>query len=598
MNNRHPHSADAATLVSIDRKRRHAILGMGLLQGVIVWALINALSHLDGASTLLWALLYAAWTLPLAWYLTEGIEVLPTRRRFAIVAGFGLIAALLGAYNIWVWEGRGDIFPDQFPHLLGCAVLGFTALPLIAHARRGPGLGLSWHYPDLFQTAWRNAVMMAVAAALTGVFWIVLWAGAMMMSSIGLPLMTDLITRPLFALPATTLAVSAAFVLALTRGEFIVSLRRFWLSMNQIFLPLLLLFAVMWVVAVPFTGLAPLLDTQYTAMAMLWFTALAIKFANTARQDGLGAPPYTPLLRRILVIAWLALPVIVAIGGWAMYQRIAQHGWTQDRVWGAFVLALAACYVLGYAASVRQGRRSWLWSVDHTNIAVAVLMCLGLLALLTPLADARRIAVASQIDRLEHAAVAEKDFDYGYLARESGRYGRQALQRLADDAHRPQIAAAARDALSSKSRTAPSDEQPMLTDAQALKKWRVLPDGAVLEPSTAAALLAWLHAKERNSDETLCLRAIIQCELWPVDLDNDGNRELVLISGTDSWSQALVLESTDKTGALRLEGRIAGIDRNWLDAIAQNRTVLAPPRWREIEKDGLRLRVDPVPPNR
>lgn len=138
------------------------------------------------------------------------------------------------------------------------------------------------------------------------------------------------------------LVVAATVALGIARAAMTETIRRFWLSIAAWLLPFVLFFGVVWVLAVPLTSLAPLLKTQSAALMLLWFPALAVKFANCAYQDGGVVWPYPRWLGRVTQAAWLSLLPIVAIAWWALGQRVAQYGWSEQRLWAGLVALLGA----------------------------------------------------------------------------------------------------------------------------------------------------------------------------------------------------------------------------------------------------------------
>lgn len=582
--------------------RRMAIIG--LVQGLVLLALYESATRTAWLSTqapLLLALLYATIALPFAWYLTEDVDGLSPRRRRMTVLVLSVGLALLGACEGWVGaNAEGEARPGVT--MLACLALGFVGLPLLVHAERRGRWAWRWNYALLFQTTWRNAMMLAVAALLTNILWGVLFAGAALMSSIGIDQVLSLTLQPGFFMPVTALVFGCAMALALSRADTIVALRRFWLSMNQAFVPLVLLFAVMWTIALPFTGVEPLLKTRQAGFALLWFAALAVNFANAARQDGLSAPPFSPWLRRTLSLAWLTMLVVVGVAGMAIYQRIAQYGWSADRVWGVFVLMMAAGYALGYSLSAWTGPplrpRGWMWSIDQTNVVMALVLCAGLIALSSPFADARRIAVASQVDRLLRGDTPIEKFDFRYLKSESGLYGRNALQSLADGVPgHPQSARLATLARASMAGTLPDRNRilpPDPSDEDLRRRWQMLPEGAPAQPALVDALLAYIHALKTTSDETKCLDSDTHCSVWMADLDGDAVEEVVLVIDRGWVRSATIYRWQPTTRQLTRVGKITPITPEWIAALRQGQATLAVSRWRDIEAGGSRVRIVPV----
>lgn len=522
------------------------LLLVGALQGWALWGLWKARElkvwpALDPASER--ALLYVALALPLAFYFTQNIAELTRSRRVRILLGIGLVFALLGGYSGWaeniavnlsdsIWR----IPPARPSDLFAGGILGFVALPLLMHFGRGTR---NWSYHALFETAWRNALMTASSGAMVGVFWIVLFAGAMLMKSIGIDFVFDLIEKPIFSIPATGIAFGAAFALGLTRAEMIVTLRRFWLSVSMWLLPLLLGFAVVWVVALPFTGLDLLFKTHSAGFILLWFLTLSINFANAAYQDGSVEAPYGRWLSRALEFAWLALLVIAVVAGWALKLRVDQYGWTEERVWAAFVLAMTSFHTIGYGVSLRC-RSGWLADIGRTNIVGALILSLGLLLLLSPVADARKIAVRSQMSRLLNGVTPTDKIDYAYLRWEAGRYGAEALNTLAAGiAHkdRETIAAKATQTLAKKQRYGDETGAGALTTEQIRQRLHVLPPAETLSDALIKTIQSASEGRYHASNwqEQRCLATDAECLVWMIDLNGDGLKEAVVIIEKPDW---------------------------------------------------------------
>ena len=586
------------------------LLLVGALQGWALWGLWKARElkvwpALDPLSER--ALLYVALALPLAFYFTQNLAGLPRARRIRILLGIGAAFALLGGYSGWAEDFAVNLSdsiwripPARPSDLLAAGILGFVVIPLLAHFDR---TARRWPYHSLFETAWRNALMTASSAAMVGVFWIVLFAGAMLMKSIGLNFVFDLIEKPIFSIPATGIAFGAAFALGLARVEMIVTLRRFWLSVSMWLLPLLLGFAVVWVVALPFTGLDLLFKTHSAGLILLWFLALSINFANAAYQDGTNDAPYGRWLSRILEFAWLALLVIAMVAGWALKLRVDQYGWTEERVWAAFVLVMTTFHTVGYAVSLRR-RHGWLSDIGRTNIAGALILSLGLTFLLSPIADARKIAVSSQVSRLLNGVTPVDKIDYAYLRWEAGRYGRDALERLAagiEHKDREMIAAKATQTLAQKQRYGNETGAAALTVEQVRQRLRVLPPGETLSDALIATLQSASEPEVRSSNwqERRCLATDVECIVWMIDLDSDGLKEAVVIITKPTWQTGTAIfyrQST--TGQFKYGGTLnlaQGADpkqrEKYLADIEAGKFEVVAPRFNDLVIGGRRVNV-------
>jgi hypothetical protein len=522
----------------------------GTVQGWVLWWLWRAYEHKVWPATepmLLTGLLYAALAVPLVIYCSLNVERLPAAVRRAAV--------------------------------LGCVSLGLLCGFDVA-ARR-------WRYERLFHYAWRNGILLFTAWVMVGIVWAVLFAGAGLMSLIGVTWVMEMIRKPVFIFPVTGLVAAGAFALGLARAGMTETIRRYTLSIAAWLLPLVLFFAVLWVLALPFTGLEPLFKTRSAAFLMLAFTALAVLFANCAYQDGEQERPYPLWLSRATKAAWLVLLAVVAIAWWALGQRIAQHGWSEDRLWAALVATLAAVYALGYALSWLR-RERWMHAMAPTNIIAALLLCAGLLALLSPLAQVRQLAVQLHLAHVQ-AREGQQEPDWDYLRWDSGRHGRAALQAMAAGQGVPAGQAWAQQATRLLAQTSRYDSQPEknMSAQDVARQFDVHPRGRSLPPG----FVALVQGKAPGWEVRRCLKAAQACPVWLGDLNGDGQDELLLFHG--GWSGSVFLpagEGWRQAGSFATRGA-----RGVLDPAALDGAQVVAPQWQDLQVQGQRLRLQVTP---
>lgn len=176
-------------------------------------------------------------------------------------------------------------------------------------------------------------------------------------------------------------------------------------------------------------------------------------------------------------------------------------------------------------------------SITHANVLAALIMCTGIVLLLSPIVDAHRLSTNSQISRLNAGKVKVADFDTFALTQQ-GRFGHDALQNLSrqKDANgkATQLALRAHESIESAQRniayawTNESDESPV---ADLRERLDLYPKGTSLPDNFLSFLKtdvrAWENWTRRNScfdqgDKSL------RCSLLQVDLNRDGQPEMVL----------------------------------------------------------------------
>ena len=220
-------------------------------------------------------------------------------------------------------------------------------------------------------------------------------------------------------------------------------------------MPLMALLTAAFLVALLFTGLKPIWAYIGSSGMLLGAAATLIILINATYQDG-QADTQAPFVLRWAArgTALLVTPLLV-LAGIGIFLRIGQHGLTADRIVSLACLVIGVCYALGYAiAAVRPG--PWMKPLERTNVYTAFVTLAVILALFTPIADPARISVGDQVSRLEHGKIAPDKFDYEFLRFKSGRYGRDALARLAvktSGPHAAAIAARAKATLAENSRS-------------------------------------------------------------------------------------------------------------------------------------------------
>ena len=298
---------------------------------------------------------------------------------------------------------------------------------------------------------------LVLAAAFVLALWLLLVLGAELFALIGLKVVRELIRKDWFGFPITAAAFAVAVHITDVRSQMVGGARTLALTLLSWLAPVLAGFAAAFLVAVPFTGLAPLFATRSATGTMLAVCAALVILVNAAYQDGEqpGFPPAA--LKWSARLAGVVLAPLVAIAAYGLALRIGQYGLSPSRIYVAAALLVAAAYAGGYLwAALSRG--PWMKRLELTNWLTAHLAVVVLLLVFSPLLDPARLSVGDQMRRLEHGAVSAKDFDYGFLHFGSGRWGRAELARLAagqSAGSDPSVAEAASAELTRETRWAP-----------------------------------------------------------------------------------------------------------------------------------------------
>jgi hypothetical protein len=161
----------------------------------------------------------------------------------------------------------------------------------------------------------------------------------------------------------------------------------------------------------------------------------------------------------------------------------------------------------------------------RVNIATAFVVLAVLLGLFTPIADPARIAVNSQVARLRSGAVSPGAFDFNYLRADGGRYGRAALAELSTGDFGKATAAIHDMAKQAIAGTYVQGGAPVKVDLA--RNITVYPDTRAL-PRTFVAQ----NWNKTPGEVVSCLTTVgAKCDAFFVDLDGDGNEEVILAYG-------------------------------------------------------------------
>lgn len=568
-----------------------ARLAVGLLQGGALWFLERAFNAKSWPATdgLLFAPLQAvALLVPIAVLLGLGNLRPRTLAIWTVVAT--ALCVGLATYDIFR-DPTGGTTVDRIvlsPKLwLALGAVLFITHSLIESGNADRKLVAS--YARYFDVSWKLAVQLALAAGFVGVFWAVLLLGGELFRLIKIEFLTELIWRPWFSIPVTTLVFAYAIHLTDVRADLVRGARTLSLTLLSWLLPVLTLLTVAFLSALPFTGLEPLWSTRSATFILLAAAVALVFLINNAYQDGGPERQVTAVVRYSGTIAAFTLVPLVALAAYGLSLRVDQYGWTPDRIIVLACIVVAACCALGYAlAAVLRG--PWLRSIEPTNILAVLIVLAALLALTTPIADPARLSVADQVARLESGKTSVDQFDFAFLRFESGRYGEQALERLKTKRDGPdaaRISQKANEVLDWRHRGGQDRHRmaPIATPSSRVANITVLspsrqplPDGFVQKNWTRSFMLP------------PCLNADAKCEAILVDLDGDGAPEILLFTAPAGVAAAFKLAAD---GNWRFLGSVtnshcAGVRV----ALRAGKFETAAPLLKELDVAGTRVRIN------
>lgn len=570
---------------------------VGLLQGLALLLMYEAVEHKQWPATdgLVFApLLFAATFVPMLVISSLDHLRLRTLVIWAVIAT--LLCIGLGVYDIFrdpvVVIGQGTA-PRIVPSWVAWWSLAAALFILHALIVSGQADGrLIARYPAHFEVSWKHGVQFVLAVLFVGLLWGLLFLGAELFRLIKIEFLAELIRRKTFAIPVTAVAFSYAIHITDARASIVQGARTLALILFSWLLPLMVLLSGAFILALLFTGLDPLWSTRRATGILLSAAAALVFLVNAAYQDGRPELPTVAILSYARSLAAFVLLPLVVLAAYGLVLRIAQYGWTPERITALACIVVAVCYSGGYLVAALRAPVAMTW-LEPTNIATSLVIVGILIVLRTPIADPAWISVTDQMRRLEAGKVAPDQFDFAFLRFRAGRYGEAALRQLAAQTEGPQaslIAERANLALQAKNQFEVGRLTPRPTTTPAQRASRI----TVISPG-GAALPAGFADRDWNSFPQqwklpICLVRDVRCEAIVADLDGDGQPEILLLSLPTGAAAAFKRQSAD--AAWDYLGGIANVNCAGVrDALHEGRFEIVQPAMKEISANGQRLRV-------
>ena len=409
---------------------RNLMLGISFAQGVALFLLWRAL-ELEVWPSQTPAVNFPLWTFVLVWpiLLLLSVDKGNLLRCLQAVSLFSAVLVLLAIYVGWQATPHGE-FPIE-SLLFVSVVTGLIAcFKGLMYCQQWTGQ-TERSYEALFTYSWRNFLVSGLAFALILGVSLILYLWGALFSQIGIDFFHELFREDWFLFPVLAVAFGLGVLIFRRLVSVIDSITSLLEGLMRLLLPLIAAVVVIFLGALPFTGLAPLWDTGSGTALLLWLNAFGLFFVNAVYQTG-RALPYPLLVHRLLSPAIALLPIVSVLALYGLYLRIDEYGLTVARCWAFTVFLILALFSGGYAWCIVRRRAGWPQHLGQVNTIMGWVVLAVMLLVNSPLLDFRSISLSSQLARVEAGEIEMREFDFHFAKHHLARPGYLEMQSLID----------------------------------------------------------------------------------------------------------------------------------------------------------------------
>jgi Domain of unknown function (DUF4153) len=531
---------------------RPVVLGaIGLAAGLLAHAITGTASTLSAWQASL--LMGVALSAMLAGFTLE-------RRLWWASLLFSAGVGIVGGAVIWSNGSPGGWSAGEMWRMVSLLLAAAIAAPLFQAARDQARLHTP--YASVHDHAWTNVVLFGACWLFVGIVFAMAWLLATLFGLIKIEFVRELLEKDWFWRGLIGLAFGAGLGLLRENDRVVRLLQRVVATVLGVLAPALAVGLVLFLLALPFTGLQALWDaTSATTPVLLSCAIGALILANAVIGNSAAEEKrFAPLRFGAMALAVTILPLGL-LAATATGLRIGQYGYTPERLWGVVFVGIACFYGAAYLAALVRGRLRWGDPVRRANLMLAFVVCAVALVLATPIVSFNAIATRDQVARLESGKLSPEKFDWRALAFDFGAPGTAALARLKASAN---PAVRERAARAGRAENRWEVDQAMPSRADLASHLRVLPAGSPPLPDALLDRLAQFRCGDADEAEctvvvagpakVLVLRTFCFGDSYPMLCDD--TMELSLANGR--WEQPgdrMMLRKDDPAYKARVAAR-------------------------------------------
>ncbi|MBX2808439.1 MAG: DUF4153 domain-containing protein [Cellvibrionaceae bacterium] len=495
---------------------------------------------------------------------------------------FSLLSGLLGYYtgNQALPVGYIGYNGLLFAYALTMSLATFKALMYIQQLAAGERIS----YTSLFRWSWRNFLTLSLSLLFAGCFWLILVLWGALFKAINIDFFKTLFEEPWFYYPAIALANGFGVIIFRRLTPIIDTITRLQQALMKFLLILIILISLLFLCALPFTGLAPLWESGGSAL-ILWMQALILFFVNAVYQDDPQQRPYSRWLHRFVYIGVALLPIYSALSFYGLSLRVDQYGWSLARCWAFLIWFLLALFPLGYGWGIAKKRDDWVIQLSRVNVIVGLVALSIMLLINSPLLDFRKIVTNNQLQRLANNEITLDDLDIAYFRYELAKPGYNAIQQIKTqyaDTH-PEMIVRINQFYSDNTNDLPSSTQEEFIAAIEL----------LSKDPPPALLEAIYHYASQQSWE---LQNTQKYYLQTLDLNEDAQTEYLFVSQYRHgiYTTLYYFESNEwKTSDMITMDIVKDeAQTSFIEALKAGELQVKPPKWHYVEIDGIEFRVE------
>ncbi|EMM4083692.1 DUF4153 domain-containing protein [Shigella flexneri] len=562
--------------VELSPATRWGMIATGLLQGLVCYLLITWLAGKNHC----WIVYGVPATVAFSSVLLFSVISFKQKRLWGWLTLVFIATLGMSGWLKWQTDGMTPWRAEKALWDFGCYLLlmAMLLLPWIQQSLRIRNDSTRYSY--FYQSVWHNVFILLVIFLANGLTWLVLLLWSELFKLVGITFFKTLFfATDWFIYLTLGLITALAVILARTQSRLIDSIQKLFTLIATGLLPLVSLLTLMFIITLPFTGLSAISRHISAAGLLLTLAFLQLILMAIVRDPQKASLPWTGPLRCLIKTALLVAPLYVFVAAWALWLRVAQYGWTVDRLQSALAVVVLLVWSLGYFVSIvwRKGQNPLVFQ-GKVNLAVSLLVLAMLVLLNSPVLDGKRISVNSHMARYQSGKNTPDQVSI-YMLEQSGRYGRAALESLKSDAEYMKDPKRARDLLM------------VFEGVQGLQQQiseKALADNVLIAPGSGKPDATFWSAVMKNRYNAMICIEKNACVLVEQDLNSDGQAERLLFAFNDERVIVYGFESDKKEWQ---ELTISLLPREitkekLLTAVKEGKLGTKPKGWRDLTVDG------------